>query len=518
MNKIKEFPVKNGDVFVLLATIVSVYTTVRIGVFNGFNFGFSIGAGVILLVSSFYLFKKRAKNKVFNTIMVALLLVLISSFSVTQNGVMKFCTLVFLAVMVPLVLCSVAGNSAMENGSYRAGLVGLYRSFSSAFLDIDVIFDSYKQRFAGGKNKNIGYLGIGLLVSVPLVCIVVPLLSSSDIAFNSLLGNITSNIVLFVVALVLTLVASPIISSFLFSMKKKDISGAGRKISGKVPPVIFCTMLCAVSVVYIMYAISQLAYITKAFSFLLPEGFSAAEFARSGFFQMGAISFINFIIIGICTIFVKRKENGKLYNSIKGLVAFICIFTIFYISTAFLKMMKYISLYGLTQLRVLTSVFMMMLAIIFVIILLKLFISKLKYIKAVILVCTLTLVSVTVVDTNTIIAEYNYDHYKKGEIKIDVDQIGSLGLSGVPTLVKLADDKNEEISDLAKTYIIDITRDEISPEAFVDEFKGKELFMMKTSIFEKNYVHSIAEKEVMEFIQKNPDLSVDDMVDEYFEY
>ena len=88
----------------------------------------------------------------------------------------------------------------------------------------------------------------------------------------------------------------------------------------------------------------------------------------------------------------------------------------------------------------------------------------------------------------------------------------------MPTLVKLADDKNEEISDLAKTYIIDITRDEISPEAFVDEFKGKELSMMKTSLFEENYVHSIAEKEVMEFIQKNPDLSVDDMVDEYFEY
>lgn len=516
MNEKKIFPVKNGDVFVLLATVVLLYTTVRIGVFNGFNFGFTIGAGLLLLVSSFYLFKKKAKNKIFNTVEITLLLVLLSSFSVTQDYLMKFCSIVFLAFMIPFVLCSVAGHSQSESGSYRAVIYSAYRSFVAAFLNIGVLFDSYKQRFAGGKNKNIAYLGIGLLISVPLVCIVLPLLSSSDIAFKSLLGNISSNIVLFVIATVITLMATPTTNSFLFSMKKTDYQEKGKKITGKVPAIILTTVLCAVSVVYIMYIISQLAYITKAFAFLLPEDYTASQFARSGFFQMGVISFINFMLLGLSAIFVKRKENGKLHNSVKLLFVFICLFTIFYISTAFLKMMQYISLYGLTKLRILTSVFMLMLAIIFVIILLKLFISKLKYIKAVILVCTLTLLSVTVVDTNTVIAEYNYDHYKKGEISIDVEQIGSLGLSGIPTLIKLSEDENEEIADLARTYIIDITREQITPEAFVEEYKGKELGMMKTSVFEKNYVYNTAEKEIKEYIKNNPDVSVDDMVDEFF--
>ncbi len=219
---------------------------------------------------------------------------------------------------------------------------------------------------------------------------------------------------------------------------------------------------------------------------------------------MGVIAFINFVIIFICSVFVTKTESKKIPTSTRVLLSFLCLFTVFYISTAFVKMMKYISLYGLTQLRVLTSVFMMMLAIIFVILLIKLIFTRLKYIKAIILVCTLTMISISVIDINTVIANYNYKAYKEGKISIDVEQIGNLGVSGLPVLVKLSEEKPlednydvvYEIVDNAYS-IYDMGIDSL--EECTDER------LVKKSVFEKNYTWEQARIALDKFIKNNPD-------------
>ena len=93
---------------------------------------------------------------------------------------------------------------------------------------------------------------------------------------------------------------------------------------------------------------------------------------------------------------------------------------------------------------------MIMLAIIFIIIILKLIITKFKYVKPIIVVCTLTLLSISMININTVIADYNYSAYKGGKIDIDIEQIESLGVSGIPVLVKLVDEEDKDISFLAK--------------------------------------------------------------------
>ena len=142
------------------------------------------------------------------------------------------------------------------------------------------------------------YVIAGIAISIPLLCIVLPLLSSSDIAFASMVKSIFKNAGLLLLSLIIAVIIFPTVYSYNFSMKKQRAEETvNKKATGKLPNIIFNIVLGAVSFVYCAYAVSQLAYITKAFAFLLPEDFTAAEFARSGFFQMGVISFINFFLL-----------------------------------------------------------------------------------------------------------------------------------------------------------------------------------------------------------------------------
>jgi len=353
-------------------------------------------------------------------------------------------------------------------------------------------------------------------VAVPALFVIVPLLSSSDIAFEAVITKIFENTNLIFSALLITVLLTPCFYSLIFYLKKaprleqEDL----KKHTGKLSAIGINSFLISISIVYLFYVFTQLAYIVDAFSFILPENYTAAEFARSGFFQMAVIVFINFVILGYTAINIKRN-NFNLPKSTKGILIFISAFTIFYISTAIIKMAKYISIYGLTRLRVLTTVFMLMLAVIFVIIILKLLISKLKYIKPIIVVCTLTLLAISLVDINTVIAEYNYREYKAGKIQIDVEQIDSLGISGVPTLTKLVDEKDYDVSFKAKEALMYSNGDIYFRPFSADP---KETTPAKDSLFEYNLIWINSKDAFDNFQKKHPQFNEETFEAEYNKY
>lgn len=514
----KSYPILKTDFTALIFTVISIFITVRLGLFDGFNFGFTIGAYTIILTSFIYLASKECKDKIFSVLLLISTLVLSASYSITSDGLIKFLTFLYLVFLCSTLFVTLSANTTAQSGTYNFILNTVQKTFNGVIDNFSLPFRSAKESAKGGKSKNALYLLIGLGISFPILCIILPLLSTSDLAFGNLISNLFEDAFILIGAIIVTVIITPFIFAFLFSMEKKDLAEKNvKEIPDKVSKVILNTILSATAVVYLAYLVSQLAYITKAFAFLLPENYSAAEFARSGFFQMGVIAFINFVILFLCATLVKKTESKKIPASTKGLLIFLCIFTVFYISTAFVKMMKYISLYGLTRLRVLTSVFMLMLAVIFIIILLRLIFTKLKYIKAIILVCTITMISVSVIDINTVIANYNYDAYKAGKINIDVEQIGSLGVSGLPVLVKLSEEKPlEENYDVISE--IHYNAYDIYDAGIYSTPACTEENLVKTSIFEKNYVWKKGKEAVDEFVKKNPDFNFDEFENEYYEY
>lgn len=516
VNPLTQVEFNKKDIISFLITTLLLFFVSYIGIINFFNFGFTVTMFLFVTFVFFYLFNKKAKNKAFNLLLYFSSILLISSFSLNNDGLIKFITIIYLNFLLIVSFAGASGNITENDSNYYWFFDSVFKPLTKTFENIFSPFISAKNSLKNNKIKNFTPVLIGVGVAVPVLFIIVPLLSSSDIAFESVVNKIFENTSLIFISILITVVLTPIFYSLIFYFKKSPLleKEKNKRYNGKLVVSGINAFLISVSFVYLFYLFTQLAYVVDAFKFVLPEEFTAAEFARSGFFQMAVIVFINFVILGLTAINVKRNDF-KLPKSTKSFLLFISAFSIFYISTAIFKMIKYISLYGLTRLRVLTSAFMIMLAVIFILIILKLLFSKMKYIKPIIAVCTLTLLSVSMVNINSVIADYNYKNYKAGKIDIDVSQIDSLGVSGIPVLTKLVDESDKEISFQAKEAL-SYTNGDIYFNPF--SLDSERVEPVKNSVFEYNLIWLHAKKSLDDFKKTHPEFNEYTFDKEYNDY
>ena len=516
-NPLTEVEFTKKDLIGLIATIVILFLVSYIGIINLFNFGFTITMFLFVTFVFFYLFNKKSEGKVFNSFLYVSSLLLITSFSLNSDGLIKFISVIYLFFILVVSFTGISDNITEEDSNYYWIFDAFFKPFTKMFENIFSPFKSIKGSIKNNKLKSFSSAFIGFAVAIPVLFVIIPLLSSSDIAFDAVITKMFENTALIFSAVFITLILAPVFYSLIFYLKKSPSleKEAIKKYNGKLAVSGINAFLISISIVYLFYLFTQLAYIVDAFKFVLPEDYTAAEFARSGFFQMAVIVFINFVILGCTAISVKRNDL-KMPKSTKSVLLFISAFTIFYISTAIFKMMKYISIYGLTRLRVLTTIFMLMLAVIFIIIILKLLIERFKYVKPIIVVCTLTLLSISMVNINTVIAEYNYSAYKAGKIDIDVYQIDSLGVSGIPVLTKLVDEEDRDISFTAKEALY-FSANKVYNNAFTTNHYYSTT-LTKNSIFEYNKTWFESKKSLDEFKNTHPEFTKESFEKEQDEY
>ena len=212
---------------------------------------------------------------------------------------------------------------------------------------------------------------------------------------------------------------------------------------------------------------------------ILPEGFTLAEYARRGFFEMAALCFVDLFVISLAVGLVRRKE-GKAPLFTRLLCLFIGAMTLFLVITASAKMGMYISSYGLTRLRVLTEVVMVFMGLATALVCLWLFAPKLPYMK-VILILALSLGAVTLwADVDTVVAAYNVTAYQNGTLKtVDVEYLSRLGDGAQPFIARLVNDKDAAVSEQAKAALMGrVSSEDIRAWNFVDWYTEQAQFWL----------------------------------------
>ncbi len=446
---------KRDKIFALIFLICSVLLS-AIGFWGGFKIGYSFSAIMLLISGCCYFWDKKAKISAFPLVCLVLAFLLLIGFSVTSNGSVLFLSLVASCFLAAVWFLSASGND-FEKGDLGVIKSVLRLAFKKALPNIPksliACFQTQSEKsFAFGK------MLIGVGISLPLLFVIVPLLMSSDEAFNGLANRLVGNIFSSIIKLAVGLLVFAFFLSFNFSLKK-DTTKYPRKSEFKgIDTTVIASFLTAISVCYFTYLFSQLAYFTGAFRGFLPEGydFTAAEYARRGFFEMTVIAAINFGVIFI-VLLVCRKNEGKLPLALKILCSFIGFFTLIIITTALSKMVLYISRFGMTELRITTSAFMLFLFIVFISLILRLFVKKISVIKTSFVTAGLILSLLGIANVNGVIADYNYNAYKSGNLdSIDVFTLYELGEEGIPYLAELTRDDNYEISEDAKARLEEI--------------------------------------------------------------
>ena len=195
--------------------------------------------------------------------------------------------------------------------------------------------------------------------------------------------------------------------------------------------------------VYILFFASQWKYYTSAFYGVLPEGYSYAEYARDGFFQLCAVSAVNFAFLLGCAWFVKRKTRAD-DVIIKGITLALSICSLILVATALSKMYLYVREYGLTPLRVYSTWGMIVLALLFIFFAIKALLRRMPFYSLCILTVLILLAVLVGINPDERIASYNVSGYLNDTIDtIDLYFLEELGDASVPSLVRLGDNKTD---------------------------------------------------------------------------
>ncbi|MCJ7856103.1 DUF4173 domain-containing protein [Lachnospiraceae bacterium NSJ-143] len=318
------------------------------------------------------------------------------------------------------------------------------------FSHIGCCFGGAKRFFSRGRDsKKAAQFALGLIICVPVVAVVVSLLSSADFAFEHLVEYVRlsffDRIWNVIFKCVLALPVWCYFYGILFgdfkntgssSITEKNISQAKKSVS-KAPAVTVYTALTALNLVYAVFFISQSAYLFSGFVNFLPDGFTYADYARRGFFQLCIIAGINLAVTGLSHLFIKREENGGGQKVLKAETIILSAFTLCLIATAVSKMAMYINYYGLTKLRVYTTWFMAVLFIMFILVIAR-SIMRFNGTKSAVAVFTVCFFALCFSNIDGLIAGYNIDRFESGSLKsFNAGDYRGLSAAAVPYLAEL---------------------------------------------------------------------------------
>ena len=310
-------------------------------------------------------------------------------------------------------------------------------------------------------SKTLGIIG-GALLSIPVIAVVVPLLIDGDAAFGSLattavdkisefFEKIFSHMDLPVIEAFLALFVAPYIYNVMFCFRhgvtdeKRKEKNESYKNLRMIPSNVFAGFLGVISLVYVVYLLSQLAYFFSAFTGKLPDGstITVASYARRGFFEMVAVAVINLAVIGVTVLFSKRNES-RISRMIKGFDLFLCGFTLVIVMTSISKILLYIAEYGLTHKRLYVFVADLILVVAFAMVIVRLFKKNFPYMKVILAFSCSMITLMSLVGTDSLIANYNVEMYLRGNLKtVDVDQLEDMGLPALKPLHKLSQNEKE---------------------------------------------------------------------------
>ncbi len=432
--------------------LISAYLFCRISPIND-----SPAGGFLLMISLYvittvFLAIKGARFNAMAVISALSAVTLSFGLILSDNPVIHFFSYTYALITYLYYVYSSFGNS-LKNGfcdlvtiDYLKALFVLpFAAFGSLFTAI----------FTGKKGgKAFRRLLLGIAIAIIPTAIVLSLLSY-DAGFTKLMdkifdfdfADVWSHFVSLNLAIPLSAFGYGLfISASKNNCKDKITAESCSKASEKIKFAPIITVLAAtlpILAVYVVFFISQWKYYISGFTGVLPKGFVYSEYAREGFFQLCTVSIINLVVIALVMSFSKRKAKAESV-AVKILCILYSLATLVLISTALAKMIMYINIYGLTPKRVYAAWFEIVLAIVFLLVILKQFIPKFNVIitsLALLVVCFSVL---ALANTDGIIADYNVDKYLDGSLdSVDVEMLADLGDPAIPALVRLEKETRE---------------------------------------------------------------------------
>lgn len=124
-------------------------------------------------------------------------------------------------------------------------------------------------------------------------------------------------------------------------------------------------VLGSVTVLFILFLITQVPYLFGGQMNIAQNGFTYAEYARKGFFELVWVAVLSFLVYLTLAAITRREEpRGRVVFSVLAVALFACVLVI--LLSALKRITMYEEAYGFTHLRTITHIFIYWLALLLV--------------------------------------------------------------------------------------------------------------------------------------------------------
>jgi len=411
---------------------------------------------LLLFIAATVVLLRRGRKPGWGAVLAALSAVgIAASLILITNGFLRFLAYTYALAVFCYYVYAATGNSLQKGFSDFIAMDFLKALFVMPFYSLSHVF---KAMFTGkGKRsgKLIGKVFVGMALAV-VPTLLVALLLSYDKGFSELLERILDLDGFDILSHLFSFLFGIPVGMYLFGLYISSADGKCREaVTAEtcrstaermkfVPAITALTAVIPLLFLYVVFFFSQWSYYMSGFTGVLPQDFSYAEYAREGFFQLCTVSVINLLVLSAVMAFMRRGSRGT-SALFKAIAITLSLFTLVLIATAIAKLVMYIDFYGLTPKRVYAAWFMGLLAVIFLLIIVKQFAGKLPVVATAIVAFAIMFAGLTLPNIDGYIAKYNVDRYLAGTLEtVDVDAMEDLGLAAVPQMVQLMDALEEQ--------------------------------------------------------------------------
>lgn len=220
--------------------------------------------------------------------------------------------------------------------------VGSVGKMFSFFPDVQAWMEEHK----GKRNTQVFYVLAGAGISVPLITLVVLMLASADVIFRK-----SVDVVFRMVSgwdIFCCILWSAAIFFFSYGMTSLlEERGLNEKVKDHRTgqPIIAVSATAVIALIYLYFCAIQVVYLFAGYG-TLPEGYTYAQYARQGFFQLLFICLMNLVLVLIGLGFFRESR------ALKGILLVISLCTFVMIASSAYRMLLYIDAYQLTFLRI----------------------------------------------------------------------------------------------------------------------------------------------------------------------
>ncbi|MFA5634251.1 MAG: DUF4173 domain-containing protein, partial [Candidatus Dojkabacteria bacterium] len=227
-----------------------------------------------------------------------------------------------------------------------------FRFISPLFQTLSKIFSLHK---VSNNRKTLSQVLRGIAMAIPIIFLFILLFSSADLIFQKYISDLITidiqaeTVFRLVLILIVTLLFIGAYSYVFQDSKEKIVPELeGRKhLIGKIESSV---VFSSINILFFLFILVQLTYLFGGESNISVQGFTYAEYARRGFFELITVAVLSLLLLLSFEKYVVR--NGKIHTlEFKILSTSMIVQVIVIMVSAFTRLLLYERAYGFTTLR-----------------------------------------------------------------------------------------------------------------------------------------------------------------------